>query len=128
MNIIITIVIIASGIASQYAPGVMESVIAVRQAGRTAYTLPAQLPSVDGYIAVLDCAEIGNIWTLRNTESGAVERFLVADCAGDDATREWMQRGSVLVEVDAATARRWDAVGRGVRVERVERREAVAYE
>lgn len=46
-QLVTVIVIVASGIASQYAPGVMEGVIVTRQAGLTAHTLPDPLPDVD---------------------------------------------------------------------------------
>jgi hypothetical protein len=107
--------VLTSGVASQYAEGRMTEVIRVRQTRPVAYPLPTELPSVDGYIAVLDCSQIGSIWHIRH--NGVVESFLVVDCAGDTATRQWMTRNNILVEVDAATARRWDVVGRGAQIE-----------
>lgn len=115
VNLILAFFILTSGIASQYAEGRMAEVIRVRQTRPTAYPLPTELPSVDGYIAVLDCAEIGKVWYIQH--NGIVESFLVVDCAGDTATRQWMTRNNILVEVDAATARRWDIVGRGAQIE-----------
>lgn len=111
-------VVIASGIASQYAPGVMERVAVYRQTKPTAYPLPPTLPQTAGMIAVLECEHIGETWLLRH--DGIIESFLVVDCAGDAATREWMLRGNVIVEVDGATAERWGVVGRGADVEMVE--------
>ncbi|MFA5401430.1 MAG: hypothetical protein WC359_13355 [Dehalococcoidia bacterium] len=116
-NLAAVILILSTGIASQYAPGKAESVIRVRQANRTAMPLPATLPPTDGYIAVLDCNEIGNVWYLRH--NGRVESFLVVDCAGDATTRAWMRRNNIIVEVDFATAHRWRTVGRGAQIERV---------
>jgi len=116
-NQLAIIVIVAVGVASQYHPGVMERVIAVRQTpGRTAHTLPIPLPPHDAVIAVSDCDEIGHIWLIRK-QGGAWERALVADCAGSEATRQWMKRGPVLFEVDGATAKRWGTAGRGSRAE-----------
>ena len=109
--------VLFSGIASQYADSKMQEVIRVRQTRLTAYPLPTELPPTDGYIAVLDCAEIGNIWYLRH--DSVVESFLVVDCAGPDAI-DWMIRNNILVEVDAATARRWNTVGRGAKIEVVQ--------
>lgn len=108
---------IASGVASQYAPGIMERVAIYRKTRPTAYALPSPLPTTDGMIAVLHCEHIGETWLLRH--EGVVETFLVVDCAGDRATREWMLRGNVIAEVDGATAARWGVVGRAARVERV---------
>jgi len=114
-NIILVIVI---GIASQYAPGVSESVINVRQTRNVTHKLPLDLPDVDGYIAVRDCKHIGDVWWLRPV-GGKVESFLVIDCAGSDETRTWMDRNRIIVEVDHATSKRWGTVGRGIKIERV---------
>ena len=110
----LAVVIVAMGWASQYAPGKMEAVIRVRQAGRTAYTLPAVLPAVDGYAAVLACERIGEVLYVQH--AGVVESFLVVDCAGDEETRQWMARNNILLEVDYETAIRWNTVGRGAQV------------
>ena len=125
-NVILVLIILVSGVASQYAPGKMESVIAYRQTNATAYTPPNPLPAVDGYIAVLDCAALGETWLLRH--NGVVESFLVVDCAGDAATRDWMRRNGIIAEVDGETALRWGVVGVGANVERVEYMEVMAYE
>lgn len=45
---------IETGTASQYAPGVMEKVMANHKAGKTAFSLPDPLPEVEGYAAALD--------------------------------------------------------------------------
>ncbi len=99
----------------------MSRVISVRQAGLTAYGLPETLPEgIDGFIAVLDCPEIGNIWNIRHQGSIWWERFLVTDCAGKNDARasdglsgaEWMIGYGVLIEVDYLTAVRWGTIGR----------------
>jgi len=109
-------ILVNTGVASQYDPGLMRQVVETRQTHPTARPLPAALPDVDGYIAVRSCDDIGKMWLVR-PEGGAWGRFLVADCAGDDTTREWMDAGNILVEVDYLTAVRWGTAGRGVRVE-----------
>lgn len=113
------VIVVHTAIASQYAPGVMERVIRVRQQpGRTAHTLPAVLPDVDGYVAVMDCSRIGSVVLLRPVGASLWERFLVTDCAGiADGGRDWMLRNGIVAEIDHATAERWDVVGIGVHVE-----------
>jgi len=116
---IVMVTVVRIGIASQYAPGVMEQVIRVRQTpGRTARTLPEPLPDVDGYVAVVDCNRIGSIAYLRPAGTTEWERFLVVDCAGiADGGRDWMLRNGIVAEVDHNTARRWETVGVGKKVE-----------
>ena len=117
MNAILVVVLIASGIASQYAPGVSERVIGVRQSQSTAYPLPQDLPSVDGYIAMRDPDLIGEIVYI--VHDGELESFLVIDCAKEnnsDGTMSWMDRNGIVVEVDHHTAVRWNTVGRGAMV------------
>lgn len=106
------------GTASQYAPGVMRRVITVRQTpGRTAHTLPATLPPVDGFIAVLDCDGVGRIREMRPV-GGEWGLCLVADCAGGaDGGAAWMRRNGIVAEMDYESAVRLGTVGRGLRVE-----------
>lgn len=114
----LVLVVAIMGWASQYDPGVMESVIGVRQsAGRTSYTLPTDLPQVSSFIAVRDCSNIGDVWFIR-PEGGEWERALVTDCAGiADGGLDWMIKNNVVVEVDHETAVRWNTVGKGKRVQ-----------
>lgn len=77
--------------------------------------LPSPLPSVDGFIAVLDCGRIGETWLLR-PQGRDWETFLVTDCAGDLETVKWMQNNNILAEVDYPTAERWATIGHGIRV------------
>lgn len=106
------------GIASQYAPGVMEKTIAVRQIpGKTAYTVPQDLSKYDGFIAMESCAELGNEYYVKPVESIQWELFLVVDCSGHSSTSEWMKRNNIIIEVDYETAKRWDTVGNGIQVE-----------
>ena len=111
--IFVTLATIQSGIASQYAPNVMERVVANRQSWGQ---LPTDLSGVDGCIAVLSCDDVGQTWFVR-PDGGKWGQFLVADCAGDTETIEWMQMNNILVEVDYDTAVRWDTVGKGIKVQ-----------
>ena len=114
-----TAVTIAIFLASHYSAGVMPEVIQNRQAGITAADLPEILPSVHGYVAVLDCERIGEvIWLAPIGEE--FESFLITDCAmpfGTDGAAEWMVRYNVQVEVDYETALRWGTVGTIVKAE-----------
>ncbi|HRT32364.1 MAG TPA: hypothetical protein P5195_06430 [Anaerolineae bacterium] len=79
---------ILAGIASQYGPGRMEATIQVRQAGRTAFTLPTPLPQAEVYFATLDCRDIGSWFEMRRAgvdENGVPypwETAYAVDCAG----------------------------------------------
>jgi hypothetical protein len=115
MNLLIAALVCVSGWLSQYAPGVMDRVIHNRQHGRTARDLPLEIPAVDGYIAVLDCAHIGQMRTL--IYKGRSYAVLVADCAGSRGARRWMTTRNVIAEVDHGMARANGFVGRGVKAE-----------
>ena len=110
--------VVVTGIASQYAPGVMQEVIAVRQAGRTSYSLPANLPDVDGYIALLEPDLIGQIVYVRPVGTHPWRSMLVVDCAGHaDGGHRWMLRNGIIAEVDHQTAKAWGTLGRGIEIE-----------
>ena len=111
----LVIIVIVTAWASQYDPGVMEKVVANQQKwGR----LPvAVLPDVDGFVAVSDCSRIGDVLYLRPTGQVNWEKYLIVDCAGSEATRDWMKVGNIVAEVDAQTAIRWGTVRMGARVE-----------
>lgn len=112
------ILVLAIGIASQYAPGVMESVIENRRIpGKTNYTVPQDLSQYDGFIAMKSCTELGNEYYLRPTGEDEWERFLVVDCSGHKSTSDWMARNNIIVEIDANKAVEWQTVGRGVEIE-----------
>ena len=110
--------VILVGIASQYAPGVMDRTIATRQIpGKTVYTVPQDLSKYDGFIAMESCAELGNEYYVKPVESNLWELFLAVDCSGHSTTSEWMKRNNIIMEVDYNTAVRWDTVGKGIPVE-----------
>jgi len=112
-----TLILIYFSVISQYRKGMMEQVIANRQSGNAWVALPTQLPETDGYIAVYDCSEIGNIWWVESP-NGIWESMLIVDCAmprGTDGAAEWMEENNVAMEVDYQTAVRWGTVGRGVK-------------
>ena len=116
------VIVLVSGTASQYGGGVAERTIAVRQQTdppRVSMTLPQELPETDGYLAVLECEHIGEVWWLRNVKTDDVRCFLVIDCAGDAQTINWMINGGIVGEIDWGSALAWDTVGCGIKVERV---------
>ena len=113
----VIIATILSGFASQYSPGVMESVVRVRQSGRTAMDLPAVLPAVDGFVAMEDCAMIGQIVYIRPKGETEWDSFLVADCSGHAETSAWMERNDILVEFGYNAAKRYGTIGRGLEIE-----------
>jgi len=118
---VIIVVIVATGWASQYAPGVMEQVIENRQRWGQ---LPATLPPVDGHIAAVRCSALGEVWWLRPQGTRAWGQFLVVDCAGpqlrpDGKTGgQWMKENNIIAEVGYETVKWWGVAGRGVMVER----------
>ena len=111
MNIFI-VVLIMSGWGSQYSQRVMERVIAVQQKWGH---LPQNIEGYDGYVAVADCHRIGQTLWARPEGTEKWERFLITDCAGSPETVLWMR--NVPIEVDHLTAKRWNTVGKGIRVE-----------
>lgn len=111
------IIIIITSLASQYSPGTAQQVIENRQSGNAWASLPRVLPETDGYIAVQECGELGDIWWIQNPLTDVWESFLVIDCsmpAGTDGTIEWMKENDIAMEVDYETAVRWETVGGGV--------------
>jgi hypothetical protein len=103
--------------ASQYDPGVMQSVIETRQSGHTAYTIQQDLSHYDGFIAMESCSELGNEYFIRPVGQQLWELFLVTDCSGHNSTSQWMLQNNILIEVDYETALRWNTVGRGIQIE-----------
>jgi hypothetical protein len=118
-GLVVAILFIAAGPLSQYSNGVAERTIRVRQTASVSMPLPDVLPKTDGYLAVLECEHIGEIWWLMFPD-GVVESFLVIDCAGDWETISWMERNNIIGEVDFQTAQRHGFVGVGGWAWRVE--------
>lgn len=112
-----------TGRASQYASGVMHRVTEYRQRhGQIAQDVSAY----DGFIAVLECDDIGKEYWLRPAGSEAWDFVLAVDCASPydqqsetdlRSGRAWMISENVCAEVDYETAVRWDTVGRMIEVE-----------
>ena len=94
----------------------MSQVIENRQSGNAWVSLP-ETPKVDGYIAVQNCGDLGDIWWVQNPVDGTWERFWVVDCAKEsDGALDWMQENDIALEVDYETAVRWNTVGRGIKI------------
>ena len=130
------------GIASQYAPGVMQRTILVRQSGRTAHDLPMRLPEVDGYAAHPLPEMIGEIVWVRPENSSDWYSVLIVDTADpangglafqaygksyplSAAQGEWIRsqiRSGELIprvplEVNYELAQAWNTVGKGIEIE-----------
>jgi hypothetical protein len=99
-----------TGYVAHYGEGVFEEVINVRIENEYGY-VPADWQSYDGYLAVIDCAAVGNEVWARPGPGYQWERFLIADCSGDASTTYWFQINRVVAEVDYATYYRWKAAG-----------------
>jgi len=125
LAIIPAVALVTVSWCSQYAPGVMQEVIANRQAWGQ---IPDDLSAWDGFVAVPDCDDIGQTYYIRqhNSTDRRWLRVLAVDCANktdrqgaEDARSgyEWMRDNNIAFEVDYATAVAWGMVGRGVRCE-----------
>jgi len=136
INAALILAVVATGVASQYGPGRMESNIAIRQAGLTSRNLPDVLPAVHGYVAGRYAEDIGKIVYLRpaECEDCRFERFLIADCSGSEETLSWMLNGNILFEMGHKSVLRWsekldkDLIGRGIRIEVAMEIDAPMYE
>ncbi len=126
VSTLMSLSLVLSGTASQYAPGVMEANIRTRQAGRTAYHLPKNIPPVDGYLALAEGEYIGQIVFARPYGEGNWESFLVADCASKSDRQsktdarsgyQWMKTSGIIAEVDAKTGSRWGRTCGGIPAE-----------
>ena len=125
LSIIPAVAIVTVSWCSQYAPGVMDTVIANRQDWGQ---IPFDLSAWDGFVAVPDCEDIGQTYYIRqlNATNRQWLRVLAVDCAGkydrqsDDDARsgyEWMRDNGIAFEVGYETASRWERVGQGIRCE-----------
>ena len=135
-NAMLILAVVATGVASQYGPGRMESNIAIRQAGLTSKNLPNTLPAVHGYVAGRYAEDIGKIVYIRPVECTdcRFERFLIADCSGSEETLRWMLDGDILFEFDYNSVLRWESlldrnlIERGIKIEVAIETEDARYE
>jgi hypothetical protein len=112
MQFTIAVMVIVSGIASQYSPDTMRQVAVVRD--WQGYPI-ANLP----HIAVSDCADVGKVRTIRYPGHDW-ESAQVIDCARDgDGTAKWMAQNGILLEMSYRRAVELDTVGRGIAVEMI---------
>lgn len=91
-----------AGFASAYAPGVFEATVRYRLDHDVWRVEPPWdwYYRAEGYAAVADCARVGEMATLVAADGREYE-VLIADCAGNDNTPEWMAANRIIVELDA---------------------------
>lgn len=97
---------VESGWASRYDEGVMAATVAARQEWGQ---LPQDLSGWDSFIAVPDCAEIGDTVWIWFDGLDDWQRALVTDCArrdDGDGALTWMRDNRILFEVGWTTAER----------------------
>ncbi len=101
------------GVATYYAPGVMEAVVA----NRLAWGQVAPCQECVGTVALLDAGQLGRRVWLQAPGRPPEGPFLVVDCA-QQAHRAALLAQGWVVDVDWATAQRWGMRGplSGVRV------------
>ena len=91
---------IETGYASAYSPGVMERVVMDRYRLNMWRNDPPRDPhDVDGFIAGMDCARVGQVTTLYGPD-GAAYSVLIADCAGDDGHPDRFSDLGIIAELD----------------------------
>lgn len=99
--------VILEGYISKYAPGVFEQSIAHQEA-QGWHDYPDDLAQFAGFLALAECDRKGQtLWARPASRGGPWRPFLVADCAGDDATRQWMAEHGIVAEVDHQTWVEW---------------------
>lgn len=87
---------VLDGWLSAYAQTPTDATLAIRQEWGQ---LPADVTAYDGYVAVLDCAMVGQDATLH-TAVGSFD-VLIFDCAGQaDGGYDWMVDGRFVAEID----------------------------
>lgn len=105
-------VTIASGWCSHYNPGVMQATVEVRSSFRPndiGYLAPSS--TAQGYIAVVDCARLGETVWVRFGDSAEWNQLQVSDCSGHESTTRWMRENNILGEVDYWMAARYGFAG-----------------
>ena len=98
--------IILEGYISKYGPGVFEASIAHQEA-QGWHDYPDDLAQFAGFLALADCDRKGQVVYARPGPGQPWQPFLVADCAGDDQTRQWMVANRIVVEADHQTWVEW---------------------
>lgn len=71
----------------------------------------------DGAIAALSCDWLGQEWLIRPYGEQRWRRVIVADCAGDGHTFEWMRDNGIIGELDYKLGVEFGAVRGGIKVE-----------
>ena len=119
VNVMLAAVAVA-GWASAYDPGVMDATVAYRMEHGLWFTPPPHdWYQVAGYVAVNDCARVGEVATLVDP-GGREWRVLVADCGGAEVNggAAWMTANNIVAELDAGL---WERLtgqyGRPLRIE-----------
>lgn len=113
MKVTIAAALIASGIATRFDPGVMDTVVANRVRW---HQIDAGLAN-EGYVALLDCRRLGDlVWLEYKDRIGGP--YLVADCTATQHRAGAIDRG-FAVDLSYEVAVDWgvvDDVGRGFKV------------
>lgn len=114
---------VVTGRASQYSPGIMRRVTEYRQRmGQIAQ----DVSGYDGFIAVLECDDIGKEYWLRPVGTEIWYLVLAVDCASKSDRQseldprsgwEWMRDGAIVCEISHLLAIEWGTVGRMIEVE-----------
>lgn len=73
--------------------------------------LPEDLSEYTVFGATAVCDDMGREFVVNYT--GQWELGIVSDCSNIEATKVWFSENMILLEVDGATAARWDIVGQG---------------
>lgn len=107
------------GSLSRYAPGVFEQVLDWRYTHGVPAGFNPWQAEYDGYVAVVDCRNVGRdawLWiTIEGVERAEPYHVYVSDCATPGtAAAEWMRKHRIAAEVDFEAWQRWGVVdGRG---------------
>jgi len=107
-----------SGSLSRYAPNVMEDVVEWRHTNGIPDGFNPHQPEYDGFVAVVDCRNVGRTGWMTLTVEGVEReplRVYVADCASPGtAAAKWMADNQIAAELDyAAWVREGIVDGRG---------------
>jgi hypothetical protein len=114
---------IEEGRASQYAEGIFQRVVGLRQDWGQ---LPEDVSMYDGFIAARECSDIGKAYYVRPVGAKEWDHVLAADCASPNdrqsevdlrSGKEWMETEGILCEVSANLAVKWKTVGRMIDIE-----------